>query len=67
MLALTLSCGVHLIEPLKDIRDHEGCSPRRAVLPGDVGLLSETCSHVVNNGYDNAYGVLRPSLGQLQL
>lgn len=60
---------MQFIEPLKDIRDHECCGPRGAVLSGDVGLLSEACGHVVHNGHDNAHWLLWhwDTLGQLQL
>lgn len=66
---LTLSGGMQLIEPLEDIRDHECCSSRGAVLSGDVSLLSEARGHVIHNGYDNAHWILwyRDTLGQLQL
>lgn len=69
MTSLTLSGWVQLIEPLKDIGDHECCCPRGAVLSGDVSLLSEARSHVVHNRYNNAHGLLghRDALGQLQL
>ena len=67
--SLTLSGGVQFVEPLKDIRDHEGRGPRGAVLSGDVGLLSEARGHVVHNGDDDAQGLLghRHTLSQLQL
>lgn len=66
---LTLSGRVQLIEPLQDVGHQESGSPRGAGLPGDVGLLSETRSHVVNDGYDDAHWVLwhGDALGQLQL
>lgn len=67
--SLTLSGGVQLIEPLKDIRDHERRRPGGAVLSGDVGLLSEARGHVVHDGHDDAHWLLghRDTLGQLQL
>lgn len=60
---------MQLIEPLQDVGDHEGCSPRGAVLSGDVGLLSEACGHIVNNGHDDAHRLLRhgDTLRQLEL
>lgn len=67
--SLTLSGGVQLVEPLKDIRDHERRRPGGAVLSGDVGLLSEARGHVVHDGHDDAHWLLghRDTLGQLQL
>lgn len=68
-MSLTLSGWVQLIKPLQDIRDHERCGPRGAVLSGDVSLLSEACGHVVHNGHNNAHWLLGhwDTLGQLQL
>ncbi len=68
-ISLTLSGWVQFIKPLKDIRDHECCGPRGAVLSGDVSLLSEACGHVVHNGHNNAHWLLGhgDTLGQLQL
>ena len=68
-VSLTLSGRVQLVEPLQDIRDHERCGPRGAVLSRDVGLLSESCGHVVHDGHNNAHWLLGhwDTLGQLQL
>lgn len=60
---------MQLVEPLEDIGDHERGGPRGAVLPGDVGLLSEARGHVVHDGHDDGHRLLgdRDPLSQLQL
>ena len=67
--SLTLSGWVQLIESLEDIRNHERRSPRGAVLPGNVSLLSEACGHVVHDGHNDAHRLLGhwDTLSQLQL
>lgn len=64
---LTLSGRMQFIKPFEDVGDHERCSPRRTVLSGNVGLLSEARSHVIHYGDNDAHWVLWnwEPLGQL--
>ena len=66
---LTLPRRVQLVEPPQDVGHGERGGARRAVLPGDVGLLGEPRGHVVHDGHDDAEGVLghRHPLGELEL
>ena len=67
--ALTCSGRVVLVESPEDGADHERGGARGALLARDVGLLREARGHVVDDGHDDADGLLRhrQPLGQLEL